>query len=164
MGAIPERVEWAALLSPLRGTESHTEGVTAFSNKPGPRRFARVPTHAVGVAREKRRYPRAKLSLPLRLIRVGELAEAFPVTLVTRNISSSGIYFLAPRRLEVGMSVELEVALVDRPAGQGKVQMLTAAHIVRAEGSDAPGWLGYAATFDDFALQRDDLIPLRYSA
>jgi hypothetical protein len=164
MGAIPERGEWAALLSPLRRVESHTEGIAAFSNKPGPRRFARVPTHAIGVAREKRRYPRAKLSLPLRLIRVGEVAEAFPVTLVTRNISSSGIYFLAPRRLEVGMSVELEVALVDRPVGQGKVQMLTAAHIVRAEESDAPGWLGYAATFDDFALQRDDLIPLRYSA
>ncbi|HLV95254.1 MAG TPA: PilZ domain-containing protein [Candidatus Acidoferrales bacterium] len=164
MGAIPERGGWAATLSPLRGIDAHTEGVTAFSNKPGPRRFARVPTHAIGVALEQRRYPRAKLSLPLRLVRVGEIAEAFPVTLVTRNISSSGIFFLAPRVLEVGMSVELEVALVDRPTGQGRVQMVTAAHIVRAEVSDTPGWLGYAATFDDFALQRDDVIPLRYSA
>jgi PilZ domain len=164
MGAIPERGEWAAALSPLRGIEIQTEGTTAFSNKPGPRRFSRVPTHAVGVALEKRRYPRAKLSLPLRLIRVGERAEAFPVTLVTRNISSSGIYFLAPRVLEVGMAVELEVALVDRPMGQGRVQMITAAHIVRTEVSDTPGWLGYAGTFDDFALQRDDIIPLRYTA
>ena len=119
MGAIPERGEWAATLSPLRGIDALTEGVTAFSNKPGPRRFARVPTHAIGVALEKRRYPRAKLSLPLRLVRVGEIAEAFPVTLVTRNISSSGIFFLAPRVLEVGLSVELEVALVDRPTGTG---------------------------------------------
>lgn len=164
MGAIPERGEWATLLSPLRGIESRTEGIAAFSNKPGPRRFSRVPTHAIGVALEKRSCPRAKLSLPLRLIRVGEVAEAFPVTLVTRNISSSGIYFLAPRRLELGMSVELEVALVDRPTGQGRVQMLTAAHIVRVEDSLTSGWLGYAATFDDFALQRDDVIPLRYSA
>jgi PilZ domain len=164
MGAAPELKRRLAAFSPLRAIESHTEGITAFSGKPGPRRFARVPTHAVGVAREKRRYPRAKLSLPLRLIRVGNLREEFPVTLVTRNISSSGIYFLAPRELHPGTSIELEVALVDRPMGHGRVQMYTAAHIVRVEASDAPGWQGYAATFDDFALQRDDVIPLRHSA
>jgi hypothetical protein len=123
-----------------------------------------VPTHAIGVVRENRRYPRAKLSLPLRLISVGGVRESFPITLVTRNISSSGIYFLAPRRLDVGMAVNLEVALVDRPIGQGRVQMYTAAHIVRAEATENPGWWGYAATFDDFALQRDDIIPLRFSA
>jgi PilZ domain len=164
MGASPKHGEWATALSPLRTIEAVTEGVPAFSNKPGPRRFTRVPTHAIGVAREKRRYPRAKLSLPLRLIRVSEVPEPYPVTLVTRNISSSGIYFLAPRQIAVAASVELEVALVDRPLGQGRVQMYTAAHIVRAEETDMPGWMGYAATFDDFALQRDDLIPLRFSA
>jgi hypothetical protein len=42
------------------------------------------------------------------------------------------------------------------------VQMCTAAHIVRAEEVDMPGWRGYAATFDDFALRRDDIVPLRY--
>jgi hypothetical protein len=93
---------------------------------------------------------------------VGDTREAFAVTLVTRNISSSGIYFLAPRELEPGTSIELEVGLVDRPAGCGRVQMYTAAHVVRSEESDTPGWRGYAATFDDFALQRDDVIPLRY--
>jgi PilZ domain len=164
MGASPEPGEWVTAFSSLRGIEAATETVPAFSNKPGPRRFARVPTHAIGVAREKRRYPRAKLSLPLSLIRVADVPEPFPVTLVTRNISSSGIYFLAPREIAVGAAVELEVALVDRPTGQGRVQMYTAAHIVRAEAAEVPGWLGYAATFDDFALQRDDVIPLRYSA
>jgi len=98
----------------------------------------------------------------LRLTSIGGIAEPIPVTLVTRNISSSGIYFLAPRDLEPGMAIELEVALVDRPLGFGRVQMCTAAHIVRAEESDTPGWRGYAASFDDFALQRDDVIPLRY--
>jgi hypothetical protein len=161
MGAAPERKEQRPATSPLREFES-TENVVAFSGKPGPRRFARVPTHAIGVARERRRYPRAKLSLPLRLIRVGEVAEDFPVTLVTRNISSSGIYFLAPRDLEAGTSIELEVGLVDRPLGCGRVQMYTAAHIIRSDETDTPGWRGYAATFDDFALQRDDVIPLRY--
>jgi hypothetical protein len=27
-----------------------------------------------------------------------------------------------------------------------------------------PGWHGYAATFDDFAIRRDDVVPLRYRA
>jgi len=164
MGAAAKTIPQLAILSPLREFQSSTTGTTAFSGKPGPRRFARVPTHAVGVAVENRRYPRAKLSLPLRLMAVENLHEEFPVTLVTRNISSSGIYFLAPRELEVGASIELEVGLVDRPVGQGRVHMRTAAHIVRVEQTDTRGWHGYAATFDDFALQRDDVIPLRYSA
>jgi len=164
MGAAAKMIAEPAVVSPRPEFQSATTGITAFSGKPGPRRFARVPTHAVGVARENRRYPRAKLSLPLRLIAVANVREEFPVTLVTRNISSSGIYFLAPRELAVGTSIELEVGLVERPAGQGRVQMRTAAHVVRVEPTDTAGWHGYAATFDDFALQRDDVIPLRYSA
>jgi len=163
MGAAPERNGHAAL-SPLRihEVENRTETITAISGKPGPRRFLRVPTHAIGVAAERRRYPRAKLSLPLVLTRIGDFQEPEPVALVTRNISSSGVFFLAPREIEPGTAIELEVALIERPAGFGRVQMCTAAHIVRAEETDMPGWHGYAASFDDFALKRDDVIPLRY--
>jgi hypothetical protein len=165
MGAASERQQQQASFLPLRDFEERTEAVASVSgNKPGPRRFTRVPTHAIGVARERRRYPRASLCLPLRLIRVAEASEPIPITLVTRNISSSGIFFLAPRDLEPGTAVELEVALIERPLGQGRVQMCTAAHIVRAEDADTPGWRGYAASFDDFALERDDLIPLRYQS
>ena len=165
MGAVPERNWFHEALSPLRETEKQTRSTEAISGaKPGSRRFARVPTHAVGVADDRRRSPRASLSLPLRLIRVGATPESTPVTLVTRNISSSGIYFLAPREIAPGTSIELEVALVDRPEGHGRVQMCTAAHIVRSEESDMPGWRGYAASFDDFALQRDDVLPMRYRA
>ena len=164
MGAAPQRNR-QAVVSPLRVVEVQdpTKSVPALS-KPGPLHFARIPTHAIGVAKERRTHPRACLSLPLRLIRVGEVAEPVPVTLVTRNISSSGVYFLAPRKFETGTAVELEVALVERPLGQGSVQMCTAAHIIRAEELDTPGWHGYAATFDDFALRRDDVLPLRYQA
>lgn len=161
MGAVPERNEQAAV-APLREREVQTETSTAISGKPGPRRFLRVPTHAVGVAAERRRYPRASLSLPLRLTRIGDAVQMVPVTLVTRNISSSGVYFLAPREIAPGTAIELEVALVERPTGFGSVQMCTAAHIVRAEETNEPGWRGYAASFDDFALKRDDVIPLRY--
>jgi len=121
-----------------------------------------VPTHAVGVADERRRYPRASLCLPLRLTKVAGVEEAIPITLVTRNISSSGVYFLAPRVIEPGTAIELEVALIERPLGFGSVQMCTAAHIVRAEETSTPGWRAYAASFDDFALQRDDRLPQRF--
>src|ERR1700733_14383758 len=111
MGAVPERTDYFSAASPAREFESSTESVQAHSEKPGPRRFTRVPTHAIGVAQERRRYPRASLCLPLRLVRGGEMTEPIPVTLVTRNISSSGVFFLAPRDLEPGTAIELEVAL-----------------------------------------------------
>ena len=161
---VPESSGCSSAVSAAPALENRTEAVRAHSEKPGPRRFARVPTHAIGVAKERRRYPRASLCLPLSLTRVGEESEPIPVSLVTRNISSSGVYFLAPRDLKPGMAIELEVALVERPLGFGRVQMCTAAHIVRAEETDTPGWRGYAASFDDFALKRDDVIPLRYTA
>ncbi|MGD0963976.1 MAG: PilZ domain-containing protein [Candidatus Acidiferrales bacterium] len=162
MGAVPEGIAYRLGDLSARQFEAQTEAARAHSEKPVARRFTRVPTHAIGVAQERRRYPRASLCLPLRLTRVGELTEPIPVTLVTRNISSSGVYFLAPRDLDPGTAIELEVALVDRPLGCGRVQMCTAAHIIRSEATDTPGWRGYAASFDDFALQRDDVIPLRY--
>lgn len=161
MGAAPERIGQRTAVAPLRELESRTENVIAFTEKPGPRRFARVPTHAIGVADDRRRYPRARLSLPLRLTRIGDIVEPVPVTLVTRNISSSGVYFLAPRDIEPGTAIELEVALVEKPCGLGSVQMCTAAHVVRAEECETPGWRGYAASFDDFDLKRDDVLPIR---
>ena len=161
MGASPKWNEQSVGISPMHDLENNTEAISGI-NKPGPRRFTRVPTHAIGVARERRRNPRACLCLPLRLMSVGETQETVPVALVTRNISSSGIYFLAPREIEAGTAIELEVALVDRPLGYGRVQMCTAAHVVRTEETDTPGWIGYAASFDDFALRRDDVLPLRY--
>lgn len=163
MGAVPFWDGQPAVVPPLRHPNpctEITEITAARSLKPGPRRyFARIPTHAVGVASERRSYPRAFLSLPLRLKRI-EGVEAFnPVLLVTRNISSSGVFFLAPREIALGTGIELEVALTDRPLGFGSVQMCTAAHVVRTEECHMPGWHGYGAAFDDFALQRDDFIP-----
>ena len=127
-----------------------------------PRRFARVPTHVVGVVHEQRAYPRAALRLPLRLKRVAGQKELVSVTLVTRNISSIGVYFLCPRWIEPGTPIELEVALVERPLGRGSVHMTTLAHVVRAEPCDTPGWHGLAASFDDITFQRDEAVPPRF--
>lgn len=127
-----------------------------------PRRFVRVPTHAVGVYPEQREYPRASLNLPLRLRGVGGVAEEFPVSLVTRNISSTGVFFLCPRQLEIGASIELEIILVSKPLGLGNVVAATRARVCRTELAAMPGWFGVAAAFDDVQFDRDDCIPSRY--
>jgi len=127
-----------------------------------PRRFARVPTHAVGVHPENREYPRATLNLPLRLRCAAGVREQSPVTLVTRNMSSTGVYFLCPRQLVVGISIELEIVLVSRPLGLGNVVVATMAHVCRADAAAMPGWYGIAAAFDDVQFDRDDRIPSRY--
>ncbi len=127
-----------------------------------PRRFVRVPTHAVGVHPEHREYPRATLNLPLRLRCAGGVPEEAPVTLVTRDISSTGVYFLCPRPLAVGASIELEIVLVSRPLGLGNVVVATMAHVCRTESAAMPGWFGIAAAFDDVQFDRDDHIPSRF--
>ncbi len=129
-----------------------------------PRRVFLVPTHAVGLSYERRCAPRAYLNLPLRLVGVNGQMQSHGITLVTKNISSTGVFFLAPCELESGAAIEMEVGLLGRPLGQGSVHMKTAAHIVRVEESQTPGWKGYAAAFDDIAFKRDDTLPHRYAA
>ncbi len=127
-----------------------------------PRRFARVPTHAVGVHPEQREYPRATLKLPLKLRSVNSVAEDFPITLVTRDISSTGVYFLCPKALSAGAAVELEIVLVSRPLGHGNVVLATSAHVQRVEPAAMPGWYGIAASYDDVQFDRDDSVPSRF--
>ena len=127
-----------------------------------PRQFVRVPTHAVGVHPEQRQYPRAKLKLPLRLSAVGGVPEEHPITLVMRNISSTGVYFLCPKHLDVGTRILLEVVLVSKPMGLGSVIMTTLAHVCRIEAAAMPGWYGLAAHFDDVQFDHDDDIPSRF--
>jgi hypothetical protein len=127
-----------------------------------PRRFVRVPTYAVGVVPEHREYPRATLKLPLRLRSVNRTAEEFPITLVTRDVSSTGVYFLSPKTLAKGDSVELEIVLVSRPMGCGNVVIATTATVRRVEPAAMPTWFGIAASFDDLQFGRDDGDPERF--
>src|SRR5271168_381157 len=127
-----------------------------------PRRFVRVPTYAVGVVPEHREYPRATLKLPLRLRSVNGAAEEFPITLVTRDVSSTGVYFLAPKTIAKGATVELEIVLVSRPMGCGNVVIATTATVRRVEPAAVPTWFGIAASFDDLQFGRDDGVPNRF--
>jgi hypothetical protein len=127
-----------------------------------PRSFLRVPTHVVGVFPENRQYPRASLKLPLRLRSVNSVPEEFPITLVTRDLSSAGVYFLCPKPLAVDTPIELEIVLVSRPMGRGNVVAVTMAHVRRTEPAAMPGWHGVAASFDDVEFDRDDRVPSRF--
>ncbi len=148
--AIPE-VPVAPRLPTLR--------VMPLLRNPQPNRFVRVPTHAVGVHTEQRERPRASLRLPLKLRSAAGVMEQVPITLVTRDISSSGVYFLCPKPLPVGTAIELDIVLVSRPLGYGNVVVSSKAHVRRAEAANMPGWYGIAASFDDFAFDRDDQLP-----
>lgn len=136
--------------------------VTPLLTPGRPRQFVRVPTHAVGVNREQREYPRASLRLPLRLRSVNGVAEEFPVTLVTRDISSTGVFFLCPKDIAVGLHIELEIVLVQRPMGRGNVVIVTQAQVQRTEPAATPGWHGIAAYFTDVQFDRDDSVPSRF--
>jgi len=134
----------------------------SWTTRAKPKGISRVPTHAVRPVEERRVYARAKLSLPLRLMRVAGQRENKQQTLHTANISSSGVLFLCPQRIEPGTPVEIEVCLVDRPSGQGTVRLRTEAHIVRAEPASEPGWHSLAVIFDDITFQRDEHLPSRF--
>jgi hypothetical protein len=145
-----------------RGTETSTRH-TDWPAQTRPQGIRRVPTHAVGRASERRAYVRARLALPLRVQRVAGQRDVKPIPLRTQDISSSGLYFLSPQRIEIGTPIEVEVLLVDRP-GRGTVRMCTAAHIVRADNGQTPGWHGLAAIFDDISFRRDERVPERHPA
>jgi hypothetical protein len=134
----------------------------SWTTRAKPKGIARVPTHSVRPPEERRSYARAKLSLPLRMKRVAGQREPTGEPLRTTNISSSGVLFLCPQRIEPGTPVEIEVCLVDRPFGRGTVRMRTEAHIVRAEPASRPGWHSLAATFDDITFQREEPLPSRF--
>jgi hypothetical protein len=160
----PSRAKLAPPFEPLAAEPVRVPAlrVTPLLTPGQPRRFARVPTHAVGVNHEQREYPRASLKLPLRLRSVGSRAEDFPITLVTRDISSTGVFFLCPKEVAIGALIELEIVLVSRPLGHGSVLIVTTARVQRIEPAAMPGWYGVAASFEDVQFDRDDGLPSRF--
>lgn len=163
-----DNVELGNELPPLMQTVAPTPArIPELNVKPllvpgHPRRFVRVPTHAVGVQSEQREYPRATLKLPLRLRSVNSISEEFPITLVTRDISSTGVFFLCPKEIPPGATIELEIVLISRPLGHGSVLIVTTARVARVEPAATPGWYGVAASYDEVQFDRDDRLPSRF--
>jgi len=129
---------------------------TERPNHKQPRGINRVPTHTVGRARERRAYARARLSLPLHLERVAGQRHTQHYFLQTADISSSGLFFLSPLRIEAGTPIELEVKLIAQPVARATVHMSAIAHVVRTATAEKPGWYGVGAAFDDISYHRDE--------
>jgi len=72
------------------------------------------------------------------------------------------VYFLCPKQIALGATIELEVVLVNRPLGRGNVVMASVARVLRSEPAATPGWYGIAASYDEMEFDRDDGIPLRF--
>jgi hypothetical protein len=125
-----------------------------------PRGIEGVPTHSVGHAGERRAHVRARMTLPVSLLRVAGQGGTNTLSLQTRNISASGLLFSAPLLIQPGTPIELEVLLVRRPFGhtfgRGAVYLSAMAHVVRAEDAEQSGWYGLAAVFDDIRYRRED--------
>ena len=134
----------------------------SWTTRAKPKGISRVPTHAVRPVEERRAYTRAKLSLPLRVKRIAGQRERSAEPLRTANISSSGVLFLCPQRIEPGTPIQIEVCLVDRPFGRGTVKMRTEAHVVRAEPAPRSGWHALAVCFDDITFLREEPLPSRF--
>jgi hypothetical protein len=96
---------------------------------------------------ERRRHPRFIAWLPIRLTAVAGKVEPEGMPLLTQNISKAGVRFLAPRRIEPGQFIEVEVTLGGSgPDGQD-VHITSVGQIVRIEPASKPGWCKLAADF-----------------
>jgi hypothetical protein len=122
----------------------------------------RIAPRAAGRSHERRSYARVRLSFSLRVRRIAGQREDRARALRTLDVSSSGVYFLSPRRVEPGTPIQLELLIVDCPFGRGSVRMCTEAHVVRADKGPNPGWYGLAAAFDDISFLRDAPAPSRF--
>ena len=138
-------------------------------NKPDPeagRRTSRadLPARAIRRGEERRAYMRVRLALPLRVKRVAGQRDANRRALRTEDISSSGVFFLSPRKIEPGTPIELELLVVDRPLRPGSVRMRAEAHVIRTASATRAGWHGVAAAFDDIRFFRDEQAPSHVKA
>jgi hypothetical protein len=139
-------------------------GNTARNDWSALRGIARVPTHAVHVANERRVYPRAQLQLPVRILRIAGHRETELDQVVTIDISSSGLRASCPFEIPVGTPVHLEVELVKRPSGCGSVRLITQAQVVRAlPDGQSTGWHTLAFSFEEISFERDELAPPHFA-
>ena len=105
---------------------------------------------------DRRLNPRLPLQLPICVCRVTGNARSESAPLISRDISTMGVYFESPQQMEKGASVELDVALVDRPLDRGCVRLSTRGQVVRVGSAETPGWHGLAVRFDELSFHYDD--------
>jgi hypothetical protein len=100
---------------------------------------------------ERRRHNRIAAVLPLRLIAVAGRVEPSPVTLLTLNISKAGVCFPAPRRIDPGEFVEVEITLTGLGPNREDVRISNVGRVVRVEAGEKHGRYYLAAAFDELS-------------
>jgi len=112
-----------------------------------PPALRRVPTHAFGVFHEQREYPPAAF---VAFAFAGCAAwknavEKYPVSLVTRDISSTGVFFLCPKTHRTQFcNPNWKSSFVSRPLGRGKRRRPSPSQKCAAvESANMPGWVRY---------------------
>lgn len=118
-------------------------------------RTAVIPEAPVGRVLERRAYVRARLELPLSVSRIAGQATCEAPALHIHNISSSGAYFIYPKKVAPGTPLTLEVSLIEERPRHRSVRMCVDAHVVRVKSAGRPGWHGLAVAFDEIRYMRN---------
>ncbi len=111
---------------------------------------------------ERRAYARAKLRLPLRILRIAGCRDTQACAFLTVDISSSGLLAHVPFKIAPDTPVDLEINVLHGTMARCCVYMLTQAHVVRVAPSGKPGWIALAFHFDDITFERAALPPQRF--
>jgi hypothetical protein len=98
---------------------------------------------------ERRQYPRCTAWLPLRLKAVQGIAEPEPINLLTQNFSKTGLCFPAPKWIEPGKSIEVEVTLLGAGPEGENMKIAGTGYVVRTEATNKPGWYTLAAVIQE---------------
>jgi hypothetical protein len=104
---------------------------------------------------ERRKSQRFDLTLPIHVTRLSEKS----VSLVgrTRDVSSSGAYFVVNADVNEGTPIEFFVTLQGGVSSVSKVRLRCLGRITRAESTDEDGHRGIAATIDRYQFVRESL-------
>jgi PilZ domain len=97
---------------------------------------------------DRRRYPRFAVRLPFQLWLATDKGDPWVATLFTKNISKAGLCFLAPRQVQPGESITVDLTLAGYGQRGKDVNISGVGQIVRAAACDEPGKYELAATFE----------------
>ena len=106
------------------------------------------------LVKEQRRSQRFELTLPLTLIRGGR----GNVRLVgeTRNLSSTGVYFVIAEPIELGSMLEFIVTMPEEISLAGPVRLLCKGKVTRVERREE-AVVGVASTIERYEFHREAL-------
>jgi hypothetical protein len=105
-------------------------------------------------AKEQRRSQRFQLALPLTVVR-GSRGEINRVG-KTRNLSSTGVYFVVGAPVELGSLLEFIVTLPDEISLTGPVRLLCRGKVTRVEQQERAE-VGVAATIERYEFLRENV-------